>query len=132
MYSTNIRIRYSETDQMRRAYYANYFVWFEIARTGYFRNMGLSYRKLEEKGLFLPVVHASCDYKNKVEYDDEIKISCIASAESKMKLVFRYEITGEKDKFIASGLTIHVFVDSEGKPVKIPENILDLLKNEKS
>ncbi|MCK9555953.1 acyl-CoA thioesterase [bacterium] len=128
MYSIKIRVRYSETDQMGRAYYANYFVWFEIARTEYFRKLGYSYREFEKKGLFLPVVHASCDYKNKVEYDDEINISCTASAESKMKLVFRYEITGEKSKFIASGSTIHVFIDSGGRPVKIPEQIADLLK----
>ncbi|MBN2189905.1 MAG: acyl-CoA thioesterase [Candidatus Aureabacteria bacterium] len=130
MYSIKIRVRYSETDQMGRAYYANYFVWFETARTEYFRKLGFSYRELEKKGLFLPVVHASCDYKNKVEYDDEISINCKAAAESKMKLVFHYEITGEKGAFIASGSTIHVFIDASGRPVKIPEEIAGLLKNE--
>ena len=70
----NIRVPYADTDQMGMVYYANYFIYFERGRTEWLRAEGLEYRSLEEKGVFLPVVEASCKYRSPVKYDDLITV----------------------------------------------------------
>ncbi len=74
-HDTTIRVRYAETDQMGVVYYANYFVWFEIGRVEFLRQLGLEYRNLErEEGCFIAVVDARCRYKAPARYDEEIRI----------------------------------------------------------
>ncbi len=123
MNTLTIRIRYSETDQMGRAYYANHFVWFEAARSEYFRKLGLSYKELEKEGLFLPVLRAECDYKHAVSYDDIIKIECGAFLDSKAKIKFEYNIKKEDGSCVATGKTLHVFINKKGEPLRIPEKV---------
>ena len=61
-----IRVRYAETDQMGHAYYANYLIWFEQARSAYFRERGLTYREVEARGFKFPVVESWARYKGEV------------------------------------------------------------------
>ena len=73
--TTQVRVRYAETDQMGIVYYANYLVWFEIGRVELLRSLGLAYSQLEtEHECILPVVEASCRYRAPARYDDEILI----------------------------------------------------------
>src|SRR5204863_4018597 len=71
---THIRVRYAETDQMGVVYYANYFVWFEVARTDLLRTLGWTYREMEASGVMLPVIEAHCEYRRPARYDDEIEV----------------------------------------------------------
>src|SRR5919112_421603 len=71
---TNLRVRYAETDKMGVVYYANYLVWFEVARTDLLRSLGWSYREMEGAGISLPVIEAHCDYHRPARYDDEIEV----------------------------------------------------------
>jgi len=73
MYSfeTKIRVRYGETDQMKYAYYGIYAQYFEVGRVELLRSLGISYKKLEEEGYFLPVVNFKIHYKKPAFYDDE-------------------------------------------------------------
>jgi len=121
-HETTIRVRYSETDQMGVVYYANYLVWFEVARTEYFRNLGMEYSGLEKKGIYLVVAEANCRYKAPLKYDDQIRIVTILSYIKSSSLGFTYEIF-LGDRLIATGSTTHVFVNKEKKPVKIPPEV---------
>ncbi len=91
---SHVRVRYAETDQMGVAYYANYLVWFEVARTDWLRAAGLTYRELEAEGLFLPVIEAQCAYRSPARYDDALAVRATARLVSPARLAFDYDITG--------------------------------------
>ena len=76
---TRVRVRYADTDQMGVVYYANYLVWFEVARTEWLRDGGWSYREMEADGIALPVIEAHCEYRQPARYDDEIEIRTVAT-----------------------------------------------------
>ena len=125
-HETTIRVRYAETDQMGVVYYANYLVWFEVARTEYFRNLGIEYSGLEKKGIYLVVAEANCRYKAPLKYDDQIRMVTILSYIKSSSLGFKYEIF-LGDRLIAIGSTTHAFVNKEKKPVKIPPEVFQAL-----
>lgn len=122
---SQVRVRYAETDQMGIAYYANYLVWFEVARTDWLRAAGLSYRQLEADGLFLPVIEAHCAYRAPARYDDALDVRAAARLVSAARLAFDYDIVGPGGP-VASGSTVHVFTDGRGRPVRVPASIKDL------
>lgn len=113
---TRIRVRYKDTDQMGVAYYANYFVWFEVGRTEFFRGLGMPYREFEKNGIYLPVIRAYCDYKLPAVYDDEITVITRVSSFQEVRLSFNYGIYRGED-LLAEGGTEHVFVNHKGRPV---------------
>ena len=122
-----IRARYQETDNMGVVYYANYLVWFEVARTEYFRSMGIVYRKLEEKGVYLMVASANCQYKSPARYDDIVRIQSWIPEIKNSSLKFEYKLyLGER--LLANGESVHVFTNKSGRPIKIPQEIRDLYK----
>ena len=121
-YDTEIRVRYQETDNMGVVYYGNYFTWFEVARTEYFRSLRLVYRDLEAKGVYLMVASASCQYKCPARYDDRVNIRTWVSELKNSSLKFEYELY-ISEKLIAAGESAHVFTNKSGKPISIPEEI---------
>lgn len=115
---TTVRVRYKDTDQMGVAYYANYFVWFEVGRCEYFRGLGMSYRDLEQNEIFLPVIEAFCKYKSPARYDDLLRVVTRLNFLEDVKLGFYYEIFHlGKNTLLANGETIHAFVNRKGKPI---------------
>lgn len=115
---TRIRVRYKDTDQMGVAYYANYFVWFEVGRTEFFRGLGMPYREFEKSGIYLPVIRAYCDYKLPAVYDDELTIVTCVSSLQEVRLSFTYGIyRAEAKELLAEGGTEHVFVNDKGRPI---------------
>ena len=122
---TRQRVRYAETDQMGVVYYANYLVWFEVGRVEYFRAQGFSYRQLEqEDDCLLPVVEARCRYRAPARYDDLIVIRSRIAARRGVTLHFEYEIARERDgQVLATGQTVHVFVDKNFEPREPPERV---------
>ena len=118
------RVRYGDTDKMGITYYANYFVWFEAARTEYFRALGLPYTECEKQGLFLPVVETSARYMAPSTYDDLITVRTSVSSLGKSTMRFEYQVLHKTtNKLLVTGHSVHVFVDRAMKPVRIPENI---------
>lgn len=118
----SVRVRYSETDQMQVAYYANHFVWFELGRTELFRRRGYVYRELEEQeGCFLVVAEARCRYRSPVRYDDVLTVRTRVKAARTRVVVFTYEILGPDGRRVATGETLHVITDGNGKPRSLPE-----------
>jgi len=85
---TRVRVRYADTDQMGVAYYANYLIWFEVARTEWLRDGGWSYREMEADGIALPVIEAHCEYRQPARYDDEIEIRTVATVLTPVRIRF--------------------------------------------
>jgi acyl-CoA thioester hydrolase len=120
---SNIRVRYAETDQMGVVYYANYYVWFEIGRTDFCRQMGFAYRDMEEQdGLLIMVAESRCRYKAPARYDDELQVRTWVRDCRKRVLTFGYEIYREcSDEVLAEGETVHVITDRNGRPRALPD-----------
>jgi len=126
--TSQVKVRYAETDQMGVAYYANYFVWFEVGRSQYCNDCGFSYRDMErETGLFLIVAEANCRYKNPARYEDELIIRTRVIESTRRTVRFSYEIERSTGDPIAVGETLHVLVNSEGRPSSLPQKYLTLL-----
>ena len=122
--TTTLRVRYAETDAMGVAYYANYFVWFEVARTDLLRVLGWSYREMEEGGVLLPVIEADCRYQRPARYDDELEIRTEGRLTSRVRLEFRYEVFVKgHDGMIASGRTAHAALGRNGRPCRLPARV---------
>lgn len=121
---STVRVRYAETDKMGVVYYANYFVWFEVARAELLRSLGWSYRDMELAGVSLPVIEAQCAYHRSARYDDELDIKADARMISPVRMEFTYEVTRREDAALAaSGTTVHAAVDANGRPCRLPERI---------
>ena len=122
-----VRVRYAETDQMRVVYYANYFVWFEVARADLLRTFGWSYREMEQAGVSLPVIDAHCQYHRPVRYDDELEVRTEGRLLSKVRMEFVYQVVRRDDQSLAaSGRTIHAAMDPTGKPCRLPDRIQEV------
>jgi len=118
---------YQQTDKMGVVYYANYFLFFEAGRVEYMRQLGLSYKKLEdEHSLAMPVVEAYCRYRKSALYDDILEIHTTAERSGKAKVKFNYRIVRDNE-LIAEGWTVHPIMDMKGRLVKIPDEIEKLL-----
>lgn len=122
--TTRLRVRYAETDRMGVTYYANYLVWFEVARTDLMRTMGWTYREMEELGVFLPVIDARCEYRKSTKYDDEIEIETTGEILSPVRLAFDYTVRAAgADAPAAVGRTVHAATTAEGRPCRLPERV---------
>ena len=94
--TTEVRVRYAETDQMGIVYYANYLIWFEIGRVELLRSLGLAYSQLElDHQCILPVVEANCRYKSPARYDDRIAIETRPSLLRGSVIKFAYSLYRE-------------------------------------
>ena len=119
-----VRVRYAETDKMGVVYYANYFVWFEVARADLLRSRGWSYREMEHDGVSLPVIEAQCRYHRSVRYDDELEVRAEGRLLSKVRMEFTYQVVRRDDGVLAaSGSTVHAALDSAGRPCRLPARI---------
>ncbi len=124
---SEIRVRYAETDQMGVVYHGNYFTWFEIGRTSFLRQLGYSYREMEEKGIMLPVVNVACDYKESAKYDDEIQIKTTVKEMKGVRITYGYQLFRKMDqRLLAQGTTTHAFVDSSFKPTNLKKHLPEL------
>lgn len=122
------RVIYGDTDRMGISYYANYFVWFEAARTEYFRALGLPYTECEKRGYFLPVVETQARYISSSTYDDLVTVRTSVSEIKRSSMRFEYLVYKDNpEKPIATGYSVHVFVNSEMRPVKVPDEIRGLV-----
>jgi len=118
-YDVSISPRYAETDQMGVIYHGNYFTYFEVARTTFFKQLGYSYKKMEERGFMLPVIDVACRYRKSIFYDDDIFIRTSVDSVKGIRIGFSYKIYRKTtDELLAEGKTFHAFVDSNMKPIK--------------
>lgn len=115
------RVSYGETDTMGVLYYAEYLHIFERARGTLIRLRGMSYRTVEERGIYLPVREASCRYRAPARYDDLVYVRIKISEWGRASVAFAYELFGgDKQSLLASGMTRHAVVNEKGRPVAVP------------
>lgn len=126
---TTIRVRYGETDQMGYVYYGNYGMYYEVARVESLRQLGMSYREMEEIGVMMPVIENHTKFLAPALYDDLLTIVTTIREKPSVKIRFEYEIFNESGKLINKGDTLLVFVDkTTGKPRRPPEKFEKILE----
>lgn len=124
---SHITVRYGETDQMGIAHHSNYAVWFEVARTDYIKNAGISYTDIEKKGIIMPLSELTCKYRQASFYEDELTIFAKVTKLTPVRVVFSYEVMREStDTLIATGTTTHGFVSKELVPVNMKKNFPEI------
>jgi acyl-CoA thioester hydrolase len=132
--TTEVLVRYAETDQMGIVYYANYLVWFEIGRVELLRALGLAYSQLEtEHQCILPVAEAKCRYRAPARYDDQILIETRPALLRGSVLKFAYRILrkapeGQEPTLLAEGETVHVVCDDQLNKKPLPEQYAAALR----
>jgi acyl-CoA thioester hydrolase len=130
-FDTVVRVRYAETDKMGVVYYGNYYIYFEVGRVEYMRNLGIDYKRMEiEDDSMIVVAESKCRYRRPAHYDDLLRIRTRVLAVKRRTIHFGYEILhDETGELLASGETIHVVCGSNGKPKALPEKYRRILEN---
>ena len=123
-----VRVRYSETDQMGVVYHGNYIPYFEIGRVEWLRNKGVSYKIMEESGVALPIVSMNINYKKPARYDELLTVTTTFISQTSVKVEFDCEIHNDKNELLTTAHFILVFVDLlTGKTILPPQYIVDIL-----
>jgi acyl-CoA thioester hydrolase len=125
---THIRVRYGETDQMGYVYYGNYAMYYEVGRVDSLRQLGLTYKELEEMGVMMPVLENHSKFLSAALYDDLLTVRTTIREKPGVRIRFEYEIFNGQQKLIHQGETHLAFVDKKsGKPCRPPEVFQKLL-----
>ncbi|MGB0981409.1 MAG: acyl-CoA thioesterase [Winogradskyella sp.] len=126
---TKIRVRYGETDQMGVVYHANYAHYFEVGRTEWLREQGMSYSAMEANGIMLPVVNLAITYKSSARYDEVLTLKTTLKKMPTASIAFDYELFNASGVLLATGSTVLAFIDMEkNRPTRCPKYLLDKLK----
>jgi acyl-CoA thioester hydrolase len=120
---SQVTVRYAETDMMGVVYHGSYLPWFEIGRTTLLKEMGLPYRQLEAEGYRLPVLEVQAKFVRPAVYDDTITIVTTLREKPLLRIRLEYEVK-RGDELLATGFTVHAFIDREGKPVRPPATVV--------
>jgi len=132
VHKVEIRIIYADTDQMGMVYHANYFRFLEIARTELIRNLGMSYKDFEDRGVYLPLKEAFIDFKIPIKYDDIIVVHAEIEKLKHVSLKIAYEIYGlENNRLHTKAYTIHPFVNKENRIIKPSSELYDIMASGK-
>lgn len=150
-YKTSFRVRYQESDQMGVVYHANYLNWFESGRTEMFRQLGFSYRDLEDRGVLLPVTSADLQFKSPARYDDVISVYARMTTFTALRVIYEYQVrrlskeqsgasvssadtTVKKcsidppGELLVTGTTSHVWLSREWRPVRLDRALPELFQ----
>ncbi len=123
---TKIRVYYQDTDKMGVVYYGNYARYYEIGRTEMIRDLGFTYKQMEELNILLPARSLKINYLKSAYYDELLTIRTIVDAIPKVKFPIRTEIYNEKGELINSGEVVLVFYSAlTNKPVAAPKFFTD-------
>ncbi len=120
MFQTKIEVRYCETDRMGVVHHSRYFPWFEVGRTDFFKQSGMTYDQMEQMGIWLPLVDCYCKFFQGARYGDTILIEVSLEERGVAKWKFAYRILREEDGILlATGYTTHGFTTPELKPINL-------------
>jgi len=124
-YTHPVKVYYRDIDKMGVVYYSRYFEYFEESRTELFASIGLQITNVEKEGVTLPVISSQCDFKKGARFEDVILIRSWVNEKPRSTLkIFYNAVLKRKNHLLASGYTIHAFVNSAGRPIKPPKSIL--------
>ncbi|MBS3944542.1 MAG: acyl-CoA thioesterase [Melioribacter sp.] len=127
--TSEIRVRYADTDKMQFVYNGKYLEYFEVGRTELLRSLGLPYSEVEKSGYQLPLLEAGVTYKNPAKYDDLLLVKATVKELYSPKVHIEYLITRkETEEIIAVGFTTHIFMNAETKKaVRPPKLYIEIL-----
>ena len=127
--SITLRVNYSETDQMGVVYHANYLIWFDRARTELMRETGVTYKELEQQGVYLAVSEVDVRFRAAARYDDLVRVRCWVRELASRRVTFGYAVdravTGD---LLATGVTSLVSLTHQHALTRLPAHVLDLLQ----
>lgn len=128
--TTQVRVRYAETDQMNVVYYGNYAQYFEVGRVESMRQLGLTYKGFEEVGIIMPVIEMNVRYLRPATYDDLLTIKTqVREIPVGHRIQFHSEVYNEQNKLLATGNIVLYFLDKNNwKRVNTPENLMQALQ----
>lgn len=119
---TTVRVRYGETDQMGFVYYGVYAQYYEVGRVEAIRSLGFSYKDMEQRGILMPVINLTINYKKPALYDDEVRIVTTVREMPSVTIQFEYECYNQKNELLNTGSVTLVFIDkAKNKPTKVPD-----------
>lgn len=126
--STKTRVRYAETDQMGVVYHGNYAQFFELGRTEWLRNLGVTYKDMEISGIMLPVISLTCNFIKSALYDDILTIETFLKKKPMVKIEFDYIITNQNNEVVCTGNSVLAFMNMKtSKPTRCPNYLLESL-----
>jgi len=123
--TTQLTVRYAETDMMGVVYHGSYVPWLEVGRTQLLKELGLPYRQLEESGFRLPVLEVSLKYLRPARYDDLVTVVTRLTERPLLRIRLEYEVRREEE-LLATGHSVHAFIDLQGRPVRPPAAVAAL------
>jgi len=126
--TTQVRVRYADTDKMGITYYSKYLEWFEVGRTEMLREIGFPYTQLEKEGIGLPVIEAHCRYHRAATYDQLLRVVSAVKTLPRVTIRIDYKIYNEAPELLVDGYTTHPFIGKSGKPVRAPKLLLEALQ----
>ncbi|MTI31675.1 acyl-CoA thioesterase [Xanthovirga aplysinae] len=127
VFEHKIRVRYGETDQMGFVYHGNYALYYEESRTEALRNLGITYKELEEAGIMLPVLDIKSRFRKPARYDDLLTIKVTMETAPDVKMTFHYKVFNQEKVLLNTGETTLVFVDREtARPCQAPDYLLEI------
>lgn len=126
--TTQLRVRYADTDKMGITYYSKYLEWFEVGRTEMLREIGFPYTQLEKEGISLPVIEAYCRYHRAATYDQLLRVVSTVRSLPRVTIRIDYKIYNEAQELLVDGFTTHPFIGHSGKPVRVPKSLLAVLQ----
>jgi acyl-CoA thioester hydrolase len=119
------RVNYSETDQMGFVYHANYLVWLDMARTEHLRRTGVTYKAMEEQGVFLTVTEAQIRYRQPARYDDLVRVRCWVRDLASRRVIFGYAVErAATDELLATAETALIALNRRHALARIPEHVI--------
>ena len=125
----SFRVRYAETDQMGVVYHGNYAQYLEMGRVEWLRGLGISYKKMEENGVMLPVISLQLNYKNSAFYDDVLTVETRLKKMPSVKIEFDYKIYNDKSQLLVEANTVLAFIDMQSnRPTRCPNTILEQIE----
>ena len=125
-----VRVGYADTDKMGFAHHSRFVVYLESARIELLRSLGENYKEWEDRGILLPVTEISINYAKPAYFDDVLGISVRIGELSRIRLKFDYEVRCDaRGLTLATGTTSHVFMNGEGKPMRVAEDVLAKLRS---
>jgi acyl-CoA thioester hydrolase len=127
--TTQVRVRYAETDQMDVVYHGNYAQYFEVARAEAIRKLGFTYKDMEALGTYMPIVELHCKYIRPAHYDDLLTIKVILKElPSDHRIEFHHEVFNEAEKLLTVGKVVLYFIDSKTKEkTNMPKELYEKL-----
>ena len=114
-FTSEIRVRFTETDPLGIVWHGNYIQYFEDGREAFGRDHGISYLEQKEYGYTSPIVKSSCEHKLPLRYGDVATIKTTFINSPAAKMIFRYQIYDPQDKLVCTGETIQVFLNDKGE-----------------